>query len=162
MKKRKHIRISICLLFIMVILGLIVIFTQVLDLKASNKISPSKRDIEKFVLAIEDVKRVYCIEHIKEVFYSKEDELNRRSLNPLRIEFQAVMQRGNDLSLKSSYLILTPKFHKERYGDWLRPEYKSIFNGWEYMEDSRLNKETYFKASKSLSLFESKKIKKCK
>ncbi len=188
MKKSKEIIIRVSLLLIMVILGLIVVFPQSLDLKdfiiEDNKakivkqkqkvkswinslpsfgnISPSKREIKNFILSIENVKRVYCIGDIQETFYSKEDGIKKKTLAPFNIKFQAVIQKGDDLKLKTSYLILTPKMRTVNYGHWIWPDNKNVFDGWQYKENpSTLNREKDFKNTNTFNLFGSKKIQKC-
>jgi hypothetical protein len=184
----------------MVVLGLIVVFPESLELKdfiiedikdkvegyqysvkksvnslknslpSFNNISPKKAEVKNYILGLENVKRVYCIGEIPKVIYTIKDKQKGRSINPIWINYQAVIQSGPKKKLKKGYLKVEPKYHQVREGHWFRLSdilwpsysYKHVFKKWQYQEVfSRFTKTIEFNDTPASKLLDMVRIKNC-
>ncbi len=188
MKKNVEITIRVSLLSIMIILGLIALVPQSLDLmdfifedyKAKmeehkqkiiswqislpsfDNISPKRGDVKNYISSLENVKRVYCIGAIQKTRYSKKFKSNGIPPASLRIKFQAVIQKGANVSLKTGILIVSPKLITEGYGHWLWPSYRTVFERWVYQENpSMVNRETDIGDTDTPNILDYIRVKNC-
>ena len=194
--------IRISLLLVMIILGLIIVFPQSLELKdflikdsknsikeygysvdrkvdslkqalpSFDNISPSRSDVKKYLLKINNVESVYCIGDIPKIHYSNKLRKKGRKIKPFIIEYQAIINKGSFKKLKIGFLKVSPKLRSERYGNWLLPSYwlwpddRDVFDSWQYQEyiypyRNQSPKEMAVNNKLSISLLDKIRIKKC-
>jgi len=189
MKNKTEKAIRVGLLIIMVIVGLVAVFPETLDLKdfiiddvenkaadykrkvssfkvklpSFNNIAPSKKDLKKQILNINYVDKLYCIGNIPEIIYSQKDKDKGSPVASFSVPYKYIIQRDDQLKLKTGILEVSPKYRSVRYGFWLWPSYKEVFSGWQYSNTKSYNdKEVALKAPSFFSRINNKiRIKTC-
>lgn len=171
----------------MTMLGLIVVFPQLFDLidlmieekkltlnryknqittwKVSSpsfdKISPSRSNVKNYILTLKNVKQVYCINDIPAVRYSLTDGEKGKSLRAFTLKFQAVTQAGAELKLTTGTLKISPTLSKERYGHWLWPSYRYVFEEWQFQQLSTYTTKKFENPSILLKPLDMIRVKRC-